>query len=108
MFDAEPTLKHRNKKTPCRYERKFSFMKPVPRRFSLSFHYHQLFVSRHPGSKSRDTFRRQKPWLAERGTIEQVRPGHRVGERTGPANAGLEETNKWEIRGRLIDGEEFY
>lgn len=80
-------------------------MKSVPRSFIPSFHYHQEFASQHPGSKSRDTPRRQKPWLAERGTMEQDRAGHRAAESLG--GAGRKEwprecrtgRNRWEMRG---------
>lgn len=77
-------------------------MKSVPRSFTLSFHYHQFFTSQHPGGESRATLRRQKLWLAERGTMEQYRAGQRAGERLG--GAGRKEwecrtgRNRWEIK----------
>lgn len=72
------TLGHRNKKTPCRcrqafhrscrYELKSSLMKFLP---LLPLSSVISFLA-----KSRETPRRQEPWLAERGTIDQDRPGH--------------------------------
>lgn len=68
-------------------------MESVPRSFTLSFHCHQLFALLHQGRKSRDTPRKRgAPWSRTDQDRELGKVLEELPERSGPGNAGLEET----------------